>query len=237
MVSLVRHRGGPTNHYFVPRPKGILNLDVYIRECSTNPLNEGHEIRGTTHLDVVPLGPYRWHPRPVAREPSQLSLGSTLRQTTGASIERFLWPTWDASSFYLLCRRSSSRRGLLSFHRVDHYGSLSALRGRGKDRVQIDAFGGQLLQALSQCTGLVGQLNLLSCRLVVRDPGIVQSFLGSSRVLNYELKCPARPLGRCQQGENVDLCIPQGLCDLGHRTGSVFNPDCELLCLGHSETS
>ena len=69
------------------------------------------------------------------------------------------------------------------------------------------------------------------------QPGIVQSFLGSSRVLNYELKCPARPLGRCQQGENVDLCIPQGLCDLGHRTGSVFNPDCELLCLGHSETS
>src|SRR5712691_12224017 len=55
MVSLVRHRGGPTNHYFVPRPKGILNLDVYIRECSTNTLNKGHEICGSTHLDV-------WYP-------------------------------------------------------------------------------------------------------------------------------------------------------------------------------
>src|SRR6266581_3059687 len=50
MVSLARHRGGPTNHYFVPRPKGILNLDVYIRKCSTNALNKGTKSAGPRTL-------------------------------------------------------------------------------------------------------------------------------------------------------------------------------------------
>ncbi len=96
------------------------------------------------------------------------------------------------------------------FHRdgIHHNRFPPAFRGSGADGIQVDALGGELVQTLRQRARLVGQLVLLGSGFLVREPGSIQRFLGSPRVLDDELDRTSRPLRCSEERENVDLGAP-----------------------------
>src|SRR5450759_140184 len=68
-------------------------------------------------------------------------------------------------------------------------------------------------------------------------PGSVQGFLGSPCILDDEFHRASRPLRRSQESENIHLGAPQCASDLGNCTRAILNRNCELLGLGHVESS
>ena len=122
------------------------------------------------------------------------------------------------------------------FRSVNHDGLLAAFGGGGVNRTQIDAFRGELVQALSQRTHFVRQLVLFRGSFLIRDPGGVESFLGAAGIFHDELNRAACTLRSSQEGENVYLGISQGSRDCGDRPGLIVDSDCELLSFGHVST-
>src|ERR1017187_4359891 len=120
---------------------------------------------------------------------------------------------------------------------IDHNRFPSAFRDSGADRIQVDALSGELVQTLGQRTRLVRQLQLLGGGFLVCELGFVQRFLGSPRILDYELHRAGRPLRGSEESENVYLGASQRASDLRNCTRSILNRNCELLGLGHVGSS
>ena len=135
----------------------------------------------------------------------------------------------------LLSRGGCGFRG--SFRGVDDDGLLAAFGSGGVDGIQVDAFRGELVEALRERAGLVGQIVLLRGSFRVGDAGCVEGFLGAPGIVNDELNCAGRSLSGAQKRENVHLGIAKGFGDFCDCTGLIVNRDGELFGFGHVGTS
>src|SRR5262249_2360962 len=115
---------------------------------------------------------------------------------------------------------------------------LSPTLGSGAtDRIEVEAFGGQLRQVFRQSTRLVRQLVLLCGNLPILESAFVQRLLGLTGILHHELHCPGRAVSSRQQGENVDLGSSERPCNLSHCARPVLDFDAKLLRFCHNRSS
>src|SRR6266403_4509107 len=123
------------------------------------------------------------------------------------------------------------------FGGIDDDGLFSALCGSGVDGAQVDALGGKFVQILRKSAGFVGQIESFRGSLLIRDSGRVESFLGTTGVIDDELNGAGGTLGGTQERENIHSGVAESFRDGGDRAGVIIKRDGELLGFGHVGTS
>src|SRR5260370_3216366 len=69
------------------------------------------------------------------------------------------------------------------FGGIDNDGLFATLCGSGVDGTHVDALGGKFVQILRKSAGVVGQIESFRGSLLIRDSGRVESFLGTTGVI------------------------------------------------------
>src|SRR6266403_6055533 len=123
------------------------------------------------------------------------------------------------------------------FGGIDDDGLFAALCGSGVDGTHVDALGGKFVQILRKSAGFVGQIESFRGSFLVRNSGRVESFLGTTGVIDDELNGAGGTLGGSQEGENIHFGVAESFRDGGDRAGVIIKRDGELLGFGHVGTS